>query len=189
MAVGFGELGEGGDEDVFAQEFDGVAELDLGQVGDVDHHLIHADKANNAGASSVDVDLAFVAEGPGVAVAVTNAECGDSASGFCYPGSVVRDGFTFFDKADGSDSSEPPHHGDEVVVIEPVGVDAVGVHADADEVLARVGVEGGGGGIGRVDEGFGGEVEGLDRLVEEAELSLGSVGIAGGVEEVLSDAT
>lgn len=53
--------------------------------------------------------------------------------------------------------------------------------------MAGFGVESGGGGIGGVDGGLGRKFEAFERLVESVELGFGSLGIGGGVKEVLGD--
>lgn len=100
MTVGFGEFGEDGNGDVFAKELDGVTEVDIGDFGDVDHHLIHADEPGDIGPVIVDKDLGFIAEGPGVAIAISDAEGGDFGFNFGLPGAVVGDSFSGLDGAD-----------------------------------------------------------------------------------------
>ena len=100
MTVGFGEFGEGGNGDVFSQELDGVAEVDIGDVRNIDHHLIHADEPSDIGSMTVDKDLRFIAEGPGVAIAISDAEGGDFGFDLGLPGAVVGDGFSGLDGAD-----------------------------------------------------------------------------------------
>lgn len=59
-------------------------------------------------------------------------------------------------------------------MVEVIGINSVGVHTDAYEGLARVGVEGGGGGVSGMDEGFGGDGEIFERMVELLELGMGA---------------
>ena len=53
VAVGAGESGEFGGGGVWADEFGGVAGFDVGKVGGVDHHLIHADQSDDGASVAV----------------------------------------------------------------------------------------------------------------------------------------
>ena len=53
--------------------------------------------------------------------------------------------------------------------------------------MAGFGVESGGGGIGGVYEGLGRKFEVFEWMVESFELGFGSLGIGGGIEEMLGD--
>lgn len=154
MTIGAAGAGEFGSADCLAEKFDSVADLGGREIGDIDHHLIHADEADDGGAEAVNGDLAAVAEVSGVAIAVADAEGRDVACSLGLPGSVVADGFSGFDCAERGDAGEPAKDGDEFAVVEVIGVDAVGVHSDPNEVVAVVGVDGGGGGVSGVDEGL-----------------------------------
>ena len=74
MAICFGGAGEGGNADFFTEEFDNIADLGVRHGRDIDHDLIHADKADLGDGLSLKKDLRFIAEGPRVTIAVADAE-------------------------------------------------------------------------------------------------------------------
>lgn len=80
---GVGEAGEVfyaiGGVGLVGDNFDGVAYLRLGDVGDVDGYLVHAYAAADGGGFSVDVDNGAIGEGAEVAVAVADGNDGDAA--------------------------------------------------------------------------------------------------------------
>ena len=64
---------------VATEEGDFVADADAGNIGDIDHDPIHADRPGDRGALAADQHLAAVGELPAVAVGVTDRYCSDNA--------------------------------------------------------------------------------------------------------------
>ena len=57
---------------VLADQYDGILRLGLGNIGNVHHHLIHADSAENGTAFSVDQNLSAVGERARISVRISD---------------------------------------------------------------------------------------------------------------------
>lgn len=132
---GIGFLGDFGGGDVGAEEFDFVTGLAVGEFGDVGHDLIHGDAAEEGAAGVADEDVGVVAgEGAGVAIAVADADGGDTGLFFKDGGASVGDGLTGGEVADERDAGFEGHDRLEFLLEGGEGGDAVEHESGSDEI-------------------------------------------------------
>lgn len=136
-----------GDRDVWAEEFDFVADGTVGERGDVGHDLIHGDSPEERAAGAVDGDFGIVAgDRAGVAVAVADADRCDAGGAIEDGGAAVGDPVASGEIADEGDAGFQGHDRLQTVLMLREGSTAVEHEAGANEV----------GGAGLVSEEAGG---------------------------------
>ena len=109
---GLGLLGEFGDGNVGSEEFDFIAFLDLGGVGDVDHHLVHGDASKDGKKSISDKNAWAVAGGVAwVAIAVTDADGGNAGGSGGDETATVGNAVSGREGADQGDARLEGHDG------------------------------------------------------------------------------
>src|SRR5690606_8837658 len=130
-----------------------VPHLRAGDLGDVDHALVHADGADDRRAAAAHQHLAHVGEAAGVAVRIADREGGDAGTAFRNPARSVGDGRARLHLLQVRDLRAPAQGGPQpnAVAIALGRVSAVEHDARAHEAAVRVGAGDRGGAVGQMD--------------------------------------